>query len=404
VTDKRFSAALSTHPVAAAAAGEVIGVVLEELGPSPDLCVLFTSGAHGASSEAIAGAVNTLLAPRHLIGATAQGVMAGAQEVEGTPAVSLWAARLGGATLTTVELSARQVEGRWVADELPSTIGIRGERTDANRTDANRTDATVILLADPFSFPVDAFLAETRRVHGAIPVIGGLASGGNAPGDNRLIAGSSVRRDGAVAVVIEGAGATAVVSQGCRPIGAPFTVTAAHGQLVQELGGMRALDRLMQIIDELDDHDKALAAAGLHCGVVIDDRKVDYERGDFLIRAVVGADRSTGAVAIGDSVPVGATVQFQVRDASTADEDLNLSLAEVRLRGIDETPPVPGGALVFSCNGRGLHLFGTPDHDALTVQDHLGPLALAGMFCAGEVGPVNGRNHLHGFTASIALF
>jgi small ligand-binding sensory domain FIST len=389
VTARQFAAALSTHPVAAAAAGEVIGVVLEELGSTPDLCVLFTSGAHVASTEAIAEAVNGLLGPRHLIGATAAGVMAGGQEVEGAAAVSLWAARLGDTTLTTVELSARQHDGQWVADPLPDTIA---------------AGAVVVLLADPFSFPVDAFLADALAAHGALPIIGGLASAGNAPGANRLIAGSTVRSHGAVGVVIEGARTSAVVSQGCRPIGTPFTVTAARGQTISELGGMRALDRLMGILATLDENDRALATHGLHCGIVIDDRKLDYERGDFLIRGVLGADRATGSIAVGDEVPVGATIQFQVRDASTADEDLNLSLAAVRLGRVGEEPLVPGGALVFSCNGRGVHLFGTPDHDALAVQDHFGPLALAGMFCAGEVGPVNGRNHVHGFTASIALF
>jgi small ligand-binding sensory domain FIST len=91
---------------------------------------------------------------------------------------------------------------------------------------------------------------------------------------------------------------------------------------------------------------------------------------------------------------VGSTVQFQVRDAASADQDLHALLSGRAARG----------ALVFTCNGRGRRLFGTPDHDAIVVGDLLGTSAVAGMFCAGELGPVGGRNAAHGFTASIAIF
>ena len=121
---------------------------------------------------------------------------------------------------------------------------------------------------------------------------------------------------------------------------------------------------------------------------------MEFGRGDFLVRNVVGADPESGALAIGDEVTVGQTVQFHVRDAAAADEDLRALLA-----GHDA-----GGALLFTCNGRGQHFFGTPDHDAGVVDRLLGPLPIAGALCAGEIGPVGGRNFVHGFTASLALF
>jgi small ligand-binding sensory domain FIST len=186
----------------------------------------------------------------------------------------------------------------------------------------------------------------------------------------------------------------AVVSQGCRPIGRPYIVTRGDGHLIYELGGSPALDRLLTTLERLPPVDRQLAERGLHCGVVIDETKDEFERGDFLIRGVLGADRATGAVAVGDTIAVGSTVQFQVRDAASADEDLHALLSGRTGRG----------ALVFTCNGRGRRLFGTPDHDAILVGDLLGTSAVAGMFCAGELGPVGGRNAVHGFTASIAIF
>jgi small ligand-binding sensory domain FIST len=187
-----------------------------------------------------------------------------------------------------------------------------------------------------------------------------------------------------------------VVSQGCLPIGAPMIATKAERNVVYELAGRPALDRLLEIVEQLDPDDRVLAQQGLHVGEVIDERKAEFERGDFLIRNVLGADRANGAVAVGGDVEVGSTLQFQVRDALSAGEDLRALLAEAG--------PPPVGALVFTCNGRGEHLFGEPHHDARAIDDGLGGAPQAGMFCAGELGPVGGRTFLHGFTASVVLF
>ena len=234
--------------------------------------------------------------------------------------------------------------------------------------------------------------ARTRSTMGALAELG-------AERTTRGESKPTIWSDGAVGVLLDqDVSPSSVVSQGCRPIGAPFTVTGSDGTLLTELGGRPALERLMGVIADLDEADRSLAAHGLHCGIVIDDRKLDYERGDFLIRGVLGADRDRGAIAVGDHVPVGATVQFHVRDAASADDDLNTLLVRARVDGPAKA------ALVFTCNGRGFHLFGSEHHDAEAVQEALGPLPLAGMFCAGEIGPLNGRNHLHGFTASVAVF
>ena len=127
--------------------------------------------------------------------------------------------------------------------------------------------------------------------------------------------------------------------------------------------------------------------------MVVDEHRPEFGRGDFLVRGVLGADPDNGALAVGDHVEVGQTVQFHVRDAAAADEDLRALLA-----GTDAA-----GALLFTCNGRGRAFFGVPDHDAALLDRLLGPLPSAGAFCAGEFGPVGGRNFLHSYTASVAL-
>jgi small ligand-binding sensory domain FIST len=374
-----YVSALSEHPDPAQAAAEVTAQVLERLGAGPELAVLFVTRPHRDAVDDIADVVRSALQPVTLLGAAAVAVLGPRREVEETPGVSLFAARLGSPAVP-VRLHAEEAGQGWQIGGFPTDVA--GARS-------------LLLVADPFTFPVDALLDELARTQPGVAVVGGMASAANAPRGNRLLVDESSCTDGAVGALLAGdVSAQAVVSQGCRPIGRPYIVTRADGHLIHELGGRPALERLVTTLERLPSGDRQLAEQGLHCGVVIDEIKEEFERGDFLIRGVLGVDRATGAVAVGDTLEVGSTVQFQVRDAASADEDLRALLSGRAARG----------ALVFTCNGRGRRLFGTPDHDAIVVGDLLDTSALAGMFCAGELGPVGGRNAVHGFTASIAIF
>jgi small ligand-binding sensory domain FIST len=220
-----------------------------------------------------------------------------------------------------------------------------------------------------------------------------LASAARGPGGNRLVLDGAVTTTGAVGVLLEQPVQT-VVSQGCRPIGDPMTVTRAERNIIYELAGRPAMERLQELASVASPADRVLLQSGVHLGQVVDEHRDVFERGDFVIRNVLGADRNLGAIAVGDEVEIGSTVQFQVRDAASADEDLRFLLDGRR----------GDGALVFTCNGRGTQLFGIPDHDAQVVHEALDGAATAGMFCAGEIGPIGGRSFLHGFTASVLLF
>ncbi len=167
-----------------------------------------------------------------------------------------------------------------------------------------------------------------------------------------------------------------------------------HLRYLLELAGRPALERLQELPAQLAPDDRARLAAGIQLGVVIDEQRTEFGPGDFLVRGVLGADRDRGVLAVGTHCPVGTTVQFHVRDAASADDDLRALLA----------PATGDAALVFTCNGRGVDLFGHEDHDATLVAEALGSRAVAGMACAGEFGPVGGRSFLHGFTASLLVF
>jgi small ligand-binding sensory domain FIST len=382
-----FASALSEHPDPAEATGEVIGAVLERLGTEPDVAAVFASPQHRDAFGDMAAAINRMLRPGVLVGTTAVAVLGGSREVEDAPAIGLWAGRL----------AVRPRPLRLHATRTASGIALQG----LSASTFEPGDA-LLLLADPFSLPVDAIIdalaafempeaSETLSV----PVVGGMASAANTPGGNRLVLDDEVMSSGGVGVILPGGVATrTVVSQGCRPIGDPMIVTRAEGNLVMEIAGRPALDRLDDLVRASDAEERSLLASGLQIGIAIDEHRATFERGDFLVRGVVGADRLQRALAVGDRVEVGTTVQFQVRDAVAADEDLRAMLADA----------TGDAALVFTCNGRGQRLFGEPDHDARVVHDTLGSPALAGMFCAGEFGPIGGRSFVHGFTASVLVF
>ncbi len=351
-------------------------------GASPDLlCVLVAPGPDDDPDGAAAAGRRAMLraGARAAFGATAGGVIGAGQAREHGPAVAAWAAALPGARVRTFRLTGD--------DDLPPPAA---------------DDRVAALLVDPYSFPVVEFLDRCNTGLPGFPLVGGLASGPGGPGSNRLFADGEVVDAGAVGVLLGAEVATrTVVSQGCRPIGPPMTVTRAEGNLLLELAGAPAYRRLVEIVSALPAAEQGMVARGLHIGVAIDEYADEHGRGDFLIRGVLGADERTGVVAVGEAVELGRTVRFQVRDPAGAREDL------VELLGGAERPG--RGALLFSCNGRGRAMFPRPefpgaDHDVRVVREALGADGVAGLFAAGEIGPVGGRNHLHGFTASVLVF
>jgi small ligand-binding sensory domain FIST len=272
--------------------------------------------------------------------------------------------------------------------------------------DVAPTDAVGVLLADPWSFPIDGFVELSNEVLPGLPLVGGLASGATGPRfgigapDTWLCADGVSHSAGAVGVLIGGdVDVAAVVSQGCRPVGPTMVVTRAEGNELLELAGTMATDKLQDIVRGLLPDDRELAMTGLQIGIAMDEYADVHGRGDFLIRGVGGLHPERGSIVVGDVLDVGQTVRFQVRDADTAHDELDAVLAKFRADSGS-----PAGALLFSCNGRGRSMFPDPHHDVQLVRSGLGVDAVAGFFAAGEIGPVGGRNHLHGFTASILAF
>jgi small ligand-binding sensory domain FIST len=395
---------LSTARDTDAAVRDVLDRAVAAIGQQPaDLALIFASMDHAGALGSITSEIRRRGLGRHVLGCTGESIVGEDQEVEGKPSLSLWSLRLPGLQVRPRLLSFE--DGAFIGwPELESESESEPrKRPAAGMTEADARLPALLALADPFSFPADLFLKRLGDVAPGMPVIGGMASGSQTPGGNRLVLDDTIVQAGAVAVEVDGPlRVRTVVSQGCRPIGRAAIVTRVEQNVIRELGRRPALEVLREIFEELPEDDRERVQQGLHIGRVINEYQEKFQRGDFLVRNVMGADQA-GGIAITDLVRVGQTVQFHVRDAATADEDLRSLLTDAE-RARARAGATIGGALLFTCNGRGSRLFPQPHHDITAVHDILGPVPVAGFFAMGEIGPIGGQNFVHGFTASIALF
>jgi small ligand-binding sensory domain FIST len=377
----RASVGLSDSFDAVEAFGEAASQAARDLGSPCDLCVIFAGSPHLGHGKWILSVVHERLQPVNLIGCGAGGVLADGQEIEEGPGAVVWALSAPEATIQTHHLTARPSDGGAILERVPEDPG-----------------EAMLLIADPTSFPADSLLAELNQSHPGLPVLGGLASAAMG-GSGVLFRQGHVHAEGAVACTLSGISLLPCVSQGAAPLGPEMRITACEGNLIAELAGKPAVRRLTEVIDTLGEREQELARAGVLLGLVIDENRPEFERGDFLVRPIIGADQASGTIAVGERVRAGQTVRLHVRDASSAEEDLRDALNS-QAEALGAAPAA--GALLFTCNGRGTHMFSAPNHDAAAVAAAFGVPA-AGFFCAGEIGPVGGRNYLHGFTATIAV-
>ncbi len=367
-----------------------IGLSEESAAPAPDLALFFASPEYSDLDELVAQAYRRTAASV-LVGCSGQGVIGPDREIEGERAVSLLNLDLPGTELHPKHLEMDDLAALRTPADWHARLGLSPEQVNA-----------WILLVDPFTFDPDQLVQGLSAAYPDAAILGGLASGSDPMRGTSLFLNGEVLHSGAIALAVGGDYTVqAVVAQGAAPIGEPWTITAVERNVLRTIGNRPALDVLHETLNGLTGELRERAARNLLVGLAMDEYRDTFQQGDFLIRTLVGIDPGSGSVAIGAMPNVGQTIQFQVRDAEAADQDLKrqLALASERL-GTAEV----AGALLCTCNGRGIGLFGAADHDARTVSSALGPIPLAGFFCNGEIGPVGLRTYLHGFTASLALF
>ncbi len=386
----RWASSLSRQQDTADAFDDAAGALGTRLGgDAPELLVAFASPHHAPHCARISSLARQRFPGALLVGCTGGGIIGDAHEIEDGPALSLTAAVLPGVALAPFHVDMTSLP---TADE-----GVAGWHVLAGVSPG--AEPKFLLLADPFTMDAHELTAGLDSAYPGAPKFGGLASAGRRPGENRLLLGADVHRSGAVGVAFSGDVAVdTVIAQGCRPVGRPMVVTRCHGNLLQELDQRPPLVVLSELHASLDGRDRELMEHSLFLGLEMREDRVEYEPGEILVRNLLGADQETGAIAIGAELRPMTVVQFVLRDARTAEEDLRHMLDR------HATGAPPAGALLFSCLGRGAGLFGRPDHDTDLFEEKLGPAPLGGFFCNGEIGPVGGTTFLHGYTSAFAIF
>lgn len=413
-----MAAGLSSLARAEHAARQAFDQAAEQLpdGPaSADLALVFFSSAHSGQAGLIASAARAAMPNATIVGCSAESVIGGSQELEDRPGLSVLACHMPGVDVRTFPLS------RLTNIDPANPSQVERVREIAGMSHQHRA---TIVLPDPYGLPTGRVLGVLDKASrlgladDEHPVIlGGMASASDGAGGNAFLLDGQVIRDGGVGLSINGPVVVdTVVSQGCRPIGPNMVVTAGQGNNVHRLGGRPAFQAIREVIADLDEDEKQMLSRGVFMGVVVDEHRRHFGRGDYIVRAILSANESDGSIALSDYVRIGQTVRLHARDATTAHEDLELLLDAQKLH------EHPAGCLLITCNGRGTRLFDQPNHDAGTVRrafeavrkgaPTIGaathgvgqPMPIAGFFAAGEIGPILGRTYLHNHTACCALF
>ncbi|RMH56795.1 MAG: hypothetical protein D6679_08360 [Candidatus Hydrogenedentota bacterium] len=378
-------------------------------GRPPDLVIAFASEHHRAGYTNVARLLAAEFPGTRIVGCSAGGVIGGGEEVEHRPGVSLTAAALPGVSVDVIRIRNEELPGldcsprEWralVKGEDESRFEGRSEREEADEGEEDVEH--FILFADPYSCDAERLIQGLDYAFPSSIKIGGIASGGQVTGYNVLFRDEEVFQEGAVLAVLKGKiECDAIVAQGCRPIGVPMTVTAGGNNVIRTLDGRPALLVLQEIFETLDPRDRELFRNSLFLGLLSRPYEEEYGPGDFLVRNLVGVDPSSGALMIGAVVKVGQIVQFHLRDAETSAQDLELLLDHYTTLPLSESVR---GALLFSCLGRGMYLYGRPNHDTDLFREKLGNIPVGGFFANGEIGPIQGTTYIHGYTSAFGLF
>ncbi len=348
-----------------------------------DVALVFVSSDCGPRAHELLHAVRRTTGAPVVLGCSGAGVLTERREVERGPAVAVLVVTDERLVVTPFLLAAQGPgTGEQVAQRVGQTVAEGG---------------CLVVLPDAVGLDPGALLDGLHEALGFVPVVGAVAAG---EPTFELYATEAVR--GALAgVAFSGLAPMIGVAQGCMPIGEPYVVTRADGNAIEQIAGRPALEVLGDAIRALPRGEERIRRAGVFAGLAMDPAKSPLERGDFLVRNLVGLEQASGAVVVAERVRVGQTVQFQIRDAEASREDLTATL-ETLARRLGGRRPAFGA--YFDCAGRGQGLFGVADHDVTLIRKHLGEFPLVGFFGNGEFAPVGRRNFFHNYTGALVVF
>ena len=397
---------------------DAIAKQLQGSGPA-DLALVFASASYASDLQRLLPLLQSQLQSKHWLGCVGGGVVGTdgsgkPHELEHAPALSVTLLRLPGAELRPFAIDTA---------ELPDLDGPAEPWQHLLQApgDELATMPSMLLLVDPSCPAINDLISGLDYACPQAAKLGGIAGQHSASHGSLLFShGSDPQGDvttggvrnggvktGAVGCLIGGSWRLdPLVAQGCRPIGPVLEVEQAQRNVVLEVseGSKRhsPVAALQSILTSLSADERELAKNSLFLGVGRSSFNLAASQtgnsSAFLVRNLLGIDPRNGAVAVAERMRAGQQVQFQLRDGTTSRQELRVLLGRQRLQ-----QPAPLAALVFACLGRGQGLYGERDGDVSACREAFAEVPIAGAFCNGEIGPVAGSTHLHGYTASWAF-
>lgn len=391
--------ALSCEPALEAAIADLAQQLRQagQRGPA-DLGLVFCSSAYASDLQRFMPLLKQAIGAQHWLGCCGGGVVGTnteglAQELEHQPAISVTLLTL---PQTQIELFSLNSES------LPDLDGSRQSWIDWAGVDPNGGHSMLLLL-DPTCTAINDVISGLDFAYPEAQKIGGIAGQHSAQHGSLLIGDDVV--DGAVGCLIKGDWRLdPVVAQGCKPIGPVFEIEQAERNVLLRLSHDGEADTpvacLQTILKGLSPEEKELVRHSLFLGVAKTNFQLPSDGAPatgpaVLVRNLIGVDPRTGSVAVAERLRVGQQVQFQLRDAETSRQEQQQLLGQQRSRNAE-----PMAALLFACLGRGEGLYGGPNGDVDGCREQFPDVPISGAFCNGEIGPVAGATHLHGYTAS----
>lgn len=308
-------------------------------------------------------------------------------ELRGRTGVADWVGTVGiGVLASGTEYLDEPAIATLVADIAPPAYRVFSGRTGAPRA---REAHFGVVHADPHTPDLTELIGDMSGKVASGFLVGGLSS---SRARTVQVANEVISGGVSGAVLAKSVPVSTRLTQGCAPLPGRHRVTGCEGNVIAELDGRPALDVFKEAAGDVLARDLRRAAQFIHAGIPVP----GSDRGDYLVRNVVGIDPRAGLIAIGDVVEPGGELLFCKRDAESARRDLKRILAELCESGGSRAR----GALYYSCIGRGENMFGRRGAELELVREALGEVPLAGFFCAGEIS----HDRLYGYTGVLALF
>ena len=345
-----------------------------------DWAVVFATVHHFAAYREMLETVARRTGTEKIVGCSGYGVLTEEGEIEDAPGIAVLA--VSSPSLRVFPFLERPLHSR--PEDAASAI------TEAVRPHLEANSA-LLLLPDTYHLLPQPFISTLEKELGSTHLVGGGASEDGSQGRTYQFNGDRIESNAVVGMLLTGTLSMDVrMTQACRPLGETLVVTGAEQNIIYELGGRPAFEVFKEAAGEDLMNDVSKAVTSVFVGLPMDLDQEDIERGQYLVRNVLGVDPESGAIAISEEVRTGQIITFTLREPVGAREDLMRMATDLQ----KDRPPVSFG-MYFNCMARGQGLYGEAGVDSRTLRQTLGGAPVAGFFTGSEIAPIRGKAHLH---------